>query len=188
MMESWTLPTALTVGGVERPIRTDFRDVLYLLEIFAEPDYEPDEKGAVCLRVLYERWEDIPAADQAEALEQAAAFIDGGVPAGPRHRRPRTVDWRQDGPIILPAVNRVLGRDVRAMSYLHWWTFLGAYMEIGESLFSTVLAIRQKRAKGRKLERYEQEFCRENARLVELQPRQTEQQRQQQQELRALFV
>ncbi len=186
-MDLWTLPTALTVGGAARPIRTDFRDVLYLLDIFADPDYEPDEKGAVCLRVLYERWEDIPAADQAEALEKAAAFIDGGIPAGPGRKRPRTVDWRQDGPIILPAVNRVLGQDVRALPYLHWWTFLGAYMEIGESLFSTVLGIRQKRAKGKKLERYEQEFCRDNAYLVELRPRRTERQ-EQQRELRALFV
>ena len=41
-------------------------------------------------------------------------------------------------------------------------------MEIGESLFSSVLNIRQKRAKGKKLEKYEQEFYKDNRNLIDL--------------------
>ena len=48
------------------------------------------------------------------------------------------------------------------MQYLHWWTFLGAYMEIGESLFSQILSVRMKKAKGKKLEDWEREFYKEN--------------------------
>lgn len=187
-MNPWELPACLTVGDAALPIRTDFRVALYLLDIFADPLYEQDEKGAICLQVLFERWEDIPEPRRAEALEKAVEFLDGGLPAGKDGRRPRLVDLRQDGPIILPAVNRVLGREIRDAERLHWWTFLGAYMEIGESLFSTVLGIRQKRAKGKKLEKYEQEFLRENRALVDLRPRQTERDRAQRDELRALFV
>ena len=50
------------------------------------------------------------------------------------------MDWDQDAPLIVPAINKVLGGEVRAMPYLHWWTFVGAYMEIGEGVFSSVLA------------------------------------------------
>ena len=35
---------------------------------------------------------------------------------------------------------------------------MGYFMEIEEGIFSTVLGIRQKRAKGKKLEKWEQEF------------------------------
>ena len=187
-MSPWELPTSLCVGGVEHPICSDFRDVLYVLGIFADPDYEPDEQAAICLRVLYRDWESIPAALQGEALEQAAAFIDGGVPTEAGRRRPRTMDWEQDGSLIVPAVNKALGQEVRAMGYLHWWTFLGAYMEIGESLFSTVVGIRQKRAKGRKLEKYEEEFARENRALVTLHHRPTQAEREQRAALKELFV
>ncbi len=187
-MDGWSLPTALTVGGAEMPIRTDFRDVLYLMGIFADPDYEPDEKAAVCLRVLFVDGEDIPPEHTEEALRAAVEFMDGGIPARSDRKTPRIVDWRQDGPIIIPAVNKVLGREVRAMPYLHWWTFLAAYMEIGDSLFSTVVGLRQKRAKGRKLEKYEQEFLRDNRALVEPRKRDTEKDRVRRDELRKLFV
>ena len=187
-MDAWSLPTALTVGGRQYPIRTDFRDVLYLLDVFADPELEQDEKGAVCLQVLYRNWRAIPAEHRRQALDEAARFIDGGMESESGRPRPRTVDWRQDGPLILPAVNRVLGGEVRAMEYLHWWTFLGAYMEIGDSLFTTVLGIRQKRAKGKKLEKFEQEFLKENRALVQLRPRQSREEQARRDALKALFV
>ena len=98
------------------------------------------------------------------------------------------MDWEQDACIILPAVNRVLGGEVRAMPYLHWWTFLGAYMEIGESLFSTVLSIRDKRARGRKLETWEQEFYKANRALIELKKPETEDDKARRAALKELFV
>lgn len=186
----WTrLPESLTVGDADYAVRTDFRDVLYLLDILADPDYEPDEKGAICLRVMYVRWEDIPPELYKQALDQAVWFIDGGTPRQTSARnRPRVMDWAQDGPLLLPAVNRVLGREVRAMERLHWWSFLGAYMEIGESLFSTVVSLRQKRAKGAKLDRQEMEFYRENRALVDLKRRADPRDEARRQALRALFV
>ena len=178
-MSPYELPASLHVGDADYPIRTDFRDVLYLMKIFADPQYEADEKAAIVLRVLYETWEDIPQERYDEALEKAAAFIDGGM-AGERSRR--------GGPRTMPAVNRVLGGEVRAMPYLHWWTFLGAYMEIGESLFSTVLSIRRKRAKGQKLEKWEQEFCKENRAIIELRGPSDEDDKARRAALKELFV
>lgn len=187
-MDGWDLPTSLTVGGARRPIRSDFRDALYLMGIFADPELEPDEKAAVCLRVLFVDGEDIPAGQAEEAFQAAVDFLDGGIPASGRRASPRVVDLQQDAPILIPAVNKVLGREIRALPYLHWWTFLAAYMEVGDSLFSTVVGLRQKRARGRKLEKYEQQFWNENRALVELRRKQTPQDRARREELRELFV
>ena len=137
---------------------------------------------------MYADWQAIPTDRFQEAVDAAADFIDGGVPADGKRRAPRLVDWEQDGPVIIPAVNRVLGREVRALEHLHWWTFLGAYMELGECLFTTVLGLRQKRAKGKKLEKYEQEFLRENRALVQLRPRQSAGDEARRAALKELFV
>lgn len=187
-MNQWTLPTSLVIGDVGYPINTDFRTVLYILQIFADADYESDEQAAICLRVLYQDWESIPTERYQEALERAMEFIDAGIPAESGQKKPRTVDFEQDAGLIIPAVNRVLGQEVRAVPYLHWWTFLGAYMEIGESLFSSVVGIRQKKAKGKKLEKHEQEFYKTNRAMVDMKKRETEQDIRRKDELRKLFV
>lgn len=164
-MTAWKLPTSLTIGGVGYAIRTDFRDVLNILRIYSSPEYEEDEKMICCLIILFPEWESIPPELHAEAAEQASQFLDAGI-RGDNRPKPTTMDWGHDAPIIIPAVNRVLGQDVRSVEYLHWWTFVGAYMEIGRSLFSSVLSIRQKRAKGKKLDKEEREFLRENQALI----------------------
>ena len=83
------------------------------------------------------------------------------------------MDWEQDAPLIFPAVNRVAGFEVRAAKHLHWWTFLGYLMEIRDSTFATILALRQKKARGKKLEKEEAEFWRRNAGVCELKKRLT---------------
>ena len=69
------------------------------------------------------------------------------------------MDWEQDERILFPAINSAAGKEVRALDYLHWWTFMGYFMEIRESTYAQVLQLRQKRAKGKKLEKWELEFC-----------------------------
>ena len=68
----------------------------------------------------------------------------------------------------LPAVNKIAGFETRGRQTIHWWTFYGWFMEIDDGLFSQVLSIRQKLAKGKKLEKWEQEFLRNNQKLCEL--------------------
>ncbi len=190
-MSPWELPTSLEIGGVGYAINTDFRTVLYVLDIFADPDNEPDERAAVCLRVMFPDWETIPAERQQEALERVTDFIDmdmPGVDERDRGAKPRLVDWTRDAAMIVPAINKVLGTEVRGMKYLHWWTFLGAYMEIGDSLFSTVLGIRQKWAKGKPLEKYEQEFYKANRPLVDIRRRDSEADAARRAALKELFV
>ena len=81
----------------------------------------------------------------------------------------KLLDWGHDESIIMPAVSKTIGvPDVRGIPFLHWWTFLGAFGEIGEGLFSTVINLRQKKAKGKKLSKTEAEFWRKNKDLCKL--------------------
>jgi len=159
----WELPTSLEIGGVGFAIRSDFRAVLDVLKAFNDPDLEDDEKAIVCLKILYEDFDKIPQEKYEEAFQKAVEFI------------------------LIPAVNKVLGTECRVAPYLHWWTFLGAYMEIGEGLFSSVISIRNKKAKGEKLEKYERTFYRENKKLVDFEKRYSEEELQEQERLKALL-
>ncbi len=176
-MNAYSLPTSLEVSGRAYPIRSDFRAVLDILIAMSDPDAEDWEKQEIMFRILYPGWKEIPAGDFAEACRKAVEFIDYRT-ADAKKPSPRVLDWEQDAALIIPAVNKVAGKEVRAMEYLHWWTFLGYFMEIGDGLFSQVLGIRQKKARGKKLEKWEKEFERSNADMIRLRPlRSAEEQR-----------
>ena len=122
-------------------------------------------QSQVILQIMFPDCDNIPVEHIQEALEKVSEFIDMGI--SDDRKKPKTMDWEQDAPILIPAINKVLNCEIRAQKYMHWWTFLGAYMEIGESLFSNVIHIRQKKAKGKKLEKWEQDFYKENQSLID---------------------
>ena len=165
------LPRSLTVGGTEYRIRTDYRAALLIFQAYADSALTDAEKAAVCLQTLY--CDGIPS-DAEAAMDAAVWFLDGGdVPQEKPLPKP-VLDWEQDAALYFPAVNKAAGFEVRGCRYLHWWTFLGYFREIGESLFSSVVNIRAKKAKGKKLEKYEREFEQEHSELVRIRPRYTE--------------
>lgn len=185
-MNIWKLPTSLKIGEVDWNMRTDFRDVLYAISYFNNPDYELDEAWEICLTVIIENYKEMPSYLKNEAAEKVMGFIDMGQKDDGKPK-PRVMDWEQDAPIIIPAINKVMGKEVRTLEYCHWWTFIGAYMEIGESTFSNVLHIRQKKAKGKKLEKHEQEFYKENKSVIDLKKKYSEQELEEIARLKALF-
>lgn len=173
-MNVWSFPTSLNIGGVEYEIRTDYRVVLDLLMALNDPELtDSDSKmsaymqSRVISEIMFPDCDNIPQEHIQEALDKVAEFIDMGI--GDDSKKPKTMDWEQDAPIIIPAINKVLNKEIRAEKYMHWWTFLGAYMEIGEGLFSNIIHIRQKKAKGKKLEKWEQDFYKENKSLIDFQ-------------------
>lgn len=187
-MSVWELPEILQVGGADWKIRSDFRAALDILKYFGDPDYEADEQWMICLDILYEEFQKMPQELYPEACRMARWFLDlGSEEQEDAQKKPALMSWEQDAGMIIPAVNRVMGKEVRAVPYLHWWTFAGAYMEIGESLFSQVLAIRQKKQKRQKLEKWEREFYENNRNLIDLKKRYSEEEKQYQKELLALF-
>lgn len=180
------LPKSLAVNGKEHAIRSDFRDVLNILVAIADPNLEDKEKVFVCLYVLYEDFGQIDHEDLQEAYKQAIWFIDGGT--DPKDQKsPRVMDWEQDERLLFPAVNKVAGFETRAVEYLHWWTFLGYFMEIGDGTYSQILSMRSKKAKGKKLEKYERDFWNANRDLCALQPKLSDEEKEERERLNKLF-
>ncbi len=180
------LPTALDFGGRSWAINSDYRDVLRTLTAFEDPDLTDQEKAYICLHNFYPDYERIPDNDLQAAFDAAVAFIDHGnensdVPS------PRTMDWEQDAPLIFPAVNRAAGFEVRSVEYMHWWTFLGFFMEIRNTTYATVLGLRSKKARGKRLEKEENEFWRQNRGICELKVKYTEEELAEKERLKQLL-
>lgn len=169
------LPTKLEFGGREWAINSDYRDVLRTLTAFEDPDLTDEEKAYICLHNFYPDLKDIPQEDLQAALDAAIDFIDHGAgdDSGPS---PRTMDWEQDAPLIFPAVNRAAGFEVRSAAYMHWWTFMGFFMEIRDTTYATVLGLRQKKygKHRKKLDKQEEEFWKNNHAICVLKAKYTE--------------
>ncbi len=187
-ISNWGYPKALMVDGTEYGIKSDYRAVINIFialndyELQKEDDYV---KSSVILSLFYENYKDIPMEHWQEALDVMKEFIDMGI-SGDSGNSPRLIDWDQDAPIIISEINNVLNKEIRAEEYMHWWTFLSAYMSIGESLLSNVLHIRIKKAKGQKLEKHEQEFYKNNKAIIELNKKEVRSEKEKN-ELRAYF-
>lgn len=184
-MNPYELPTSLTINGVGYSIRTDYKDILTVLMAFNDKQLDESDKAIAMLKIVYKDWKSIPTEHIQEALKKASEFIDCGNNDDGKHH-PKTVDWEQDANIIIPAVNKVAHTEIRALSYMHWWTFLSYYMEIGESLFASVVNIRIKKAEGKKLEKYEQEFYKKNKYLIDFEKKE-QRSTEEKEALRALF-
>jgi hypothetical protein len=160
------LPTELCVNGKQYSIRTDYRDCLTILTAFNDVNLTLEEKVYVTLDVLYK--DAVPQNDMVEAYNQAVWFLNCGDTVNSPNTSAPLYDWEQDERLIFSAVNKVAGKEVRSEKYMHFWTFMALFNEIGESSFSLVITIRNKKRKNIKLEKYEKDFYRDNKELVDL--------------------
>lgn len=167
------LPTSLEAGGAEYPIRSDYRAALDICAALSDPELDGQERAAVLLDILYPDAGEMPLEHWEEAVERGLRFISGGAweEAAPA---PRLVDWEQDFPYIVAPINRVTGQEVRAVEYMHWWTFLAAYYEIGDCTFAQIVRIRDQLARGRALDQADREWYRRNRHLVDFKRKYTE--------------
>ena len=159
-MDKYRLPKSTIIAGKEVPFASDFRDILYLFQILNDPDLLEHERVLLAAENFYET--DDYLEDIQTALSDMMEFIRGGTEEPKTSSKKPLYDWDKDYDIIVSPINRVLGKDVRGMEYLHWWTFLSAFMEIGECTFNTFVAIRDKKNRNVKLEKWEERIYREN--------------------------
>ena len=136
-----------------------------------DPELDEVDRADVCCRLIYgnEQAEELYAEGLTdEAIRRAFEFLGrSNGPAEPDPDAPdlpELVHWEMDAPLIFDAINKGRQTDIRETD-LHWWTFLGLYMEIGQSLFATVLNLRQKLARGTKLDKEERRFLNESPHL-----------------------
>ncbi len=182
------LPESLEVNGKLYDIYPDYRNGLRILCALADPDLTESEKQSLCLCILYADAETMPQSDYEAALKAASDFLDHGAREEQGKFHPRLMDWEQDEDIIFPAVNKAAGFEVRDVDYLHWWTFLGYCMSADQdSTFVQVVNLRQKKAKHKKLEKWEREYWAANKSLCELRPKLTAEEQAEKDRLNALL-
>lgn len=160
-----SLPKTVSVGGKSVPIRSDYRAALDICAALNDPELTDQDRAEIAIKIFYPRWWEIT--DYKEAVDRLLWFLSAGLEQDQRCKQPKLMDWEQDFPLVIAPINRVAGRDVRALPYLHWWTFIGFYMEIGECMLSTVVHIRRKLQKHQKLDKWEREFYNGNREIVD---------------------
>ena len=166
----YELPTTVTINETAYAIRNrgDYRMVLDCFQVLNDIELSETERIIAFLIIFYEDFNDVESVlsldedTMSELIDNAFSFFNCGQKNAPAETNYKTIDWEGDAQLISSAVNNVAGREIRAESYLHWWTFMGYFNAVGESALSTVVGIRSKIAKGKKLEKYEQEFRSEN--------------------------
>lgn len=166
----YELPTTVTINETVYAIRNrgDYRMVLDCFQVLNDIELSETERIIAFLIIFYEDFNDVESVlsldedTMSELIDNAFSFFNCGQKNAPAETNYKTIDWEGDAQLISSAVNNVAGKEIRAESYLHWWTFMGYFNAVGESALSTVVGIRSKIAKGKKLEKYEQEFRSEN--------------------------
>lgn len=166
----YRLPTKVIVDDLEFNIRErgDFRMVLDCFKALQDEELSEDYRVLASLLIFYNELNDPYDLQEYEPqlndlVKEMYRFINGGEESSPGAERDVSlVDWEQDSQIVCAAINNVANKEIRSLEYLHWWTFLGYYMSIGQSVLSTVVSIRDKIAHHKKLEDWEKEFKTKN--------------------------
>lgn len=185
----YDLPTSVIVCGVEYAIRSDYRAILDICIALADPEFTNEEKAYLALFIFYpavEGYEEqgpngepveikMPPEHYNEALKRCYRFIDcDAVEDKTRRKAPRLVDWEKDFQYIIAPINRACGHEVRSVEYMHWWTFIAAFYEIGDCTFAQIVRIRDKKARGKPLDKADREWYRKNRHLVDIKTSYTE--------------
>ena len=163
MTSEYDLPLAVTIDGKQFNIRErcDYRIVLKCINALNDNELSDEQKLQCALIIFYEDYDLIQ--DLQTAVNEMFRIISYDDTGSSDQQRPALMDWEKDFKQIAPPISRILGYDVRMPGkYTHWWTFMGGYMEIGECTFATIVSIRAKKQKGKKLEKWEEDFYREN--------------------------
>lgn len=168
----YELPTTIELeNGHHLNIRNqgDFRMVLDCFNALTDADINREERIYACMIIFYKDLmglEDIESffddSTFRDAVEKMFDFFNCGEEQIGYKANKNLINWRKDEQMIMSGINKVAGKEVRAEKYMHWYTFVSYYMAIGDGVLSTVVSIRDKLVRGKKLEKSEKEFYKEN--------------------------
>ena len=165
----YTIPISVVIDNVEYGIRNngDYRVILDCFSALQDVDLTEQERVFASLIIFYQDLnsvEDVLVQDNlVDRVTEMYKFFNCGDTDTIGTKVPyKLIDWEQDSQLISSAINAVANTEIRSSPYIHWWTFMGYFSAIGKSLLSNVITIREKLLKGKKLEKYEREFRRDN--------------------------
>lgn len=165
------LPTTVTIKDREFGIRDDgdYRMILDVFSALQDIDIPKKERVITAIVIFYDGFSldnVFEKAESSEIMEELATKMFDFISCGQTNMGNKTnhklIDWEQDEQLIASAINNVANMEIRTVDYMHWWTFMGHYISVGESVLSTVVQIRSKLVEGKKLEKHEQEFRKKN--------------------------
>jgi hypothetical protein len=164
----YELPTSITLGDRSWMVRNkgDFRTIIDCFNVLEDPELTKEERVLACLIIFYEDLNSLEDIDKLpnlrEAYDKMSWFFNCGQDTIGAQTKYKLIDWEKDSVLICSAVNNVAKKEIRSEPYIHWWTFMGYYLAVGDCSLATVVGIRDKRAKGKKLEKYERQFVNDN--------------------------
>lgn len=167
----YELPKSITLCGNDYHIRND-GDFRMVIDCFlALQDEELDEQYRVesALIIFYDGCTEDNIFDifnTQDLLDSAVIemynFFNCGQKTIGATRNHKVIDWEQDSQIITSAINKVANKEIRLEPYVHWWTFMGYYLAVGDCPLATIVGIREKLLSGKKLDKWEQDFRKDN--------------------------
>ena len=166
----FSLPTAITIHDKSYKIRNngDYRMVIDCFKALNDEELD-DTLRVLSARVIF--YKDCKSLKSpvdlfgeyiTDAISEMYNFFNCGQKSVGSVQPHKLMDWEEDSQLICAAVNNVAGKEVRSLEYLHWWTFMGYYLSLGESAFTTVVSIRDKIIKHKTLDKWEKEFKQNN--------------------------
>ena len=164
----YEIPISIKIEDRDYHIRNngDYRVILDCFRALEDVELDARERLLAALIIFYEDFtcpEDVFESDDLEELvSEMYNFFNCNQETSGTKTNHKLIDWEKDSQLICSAVNKVANTEIRAVPYIHWWTFMGYYTAIGESLLSTIVRIRDKIIKGKKLEKYERTYRLEN--------------------------
>ena len=170
----YDLPTSVTINDREYQIRSDYRAILDICTALTDPECTQREKGYILLDIFYTEFDTMPEEDYEQAIKECFDFINIGKADDNKRHPPKLMDWEQDFQYIVAPIHRVLGQEIRSIPYLHWWTFISAYFEIGDCTFAQIVRIRDQKAKGKKLDRFDADWYKEHRDIVDIKTKYTD--------------
>ena len=166
----YELPTTVDIDGNVFHIRRkgDFRVIVDCFAALQDDELDKEYKILTAIIIFYEEFDSLEDTNKyGEFLEKLTLEMFKFINCGQNNQKGAEseislINWEDDSQIICAAVNNVAKQEVRILEYLHWWTFLGYYMSVGQSVLSTVVSIRDKVYRGKKLDKLYHDFKKEN--------------------------
>ena len=165
----YDIPTSVQIDGQQFHIRNngDYRVILDCFGALEDSELAPAERLLASLFIFYGDFDSVEDLYTIEDIEpfvhKMFDFFNCGTDKSMGSQSGNSlIDWEADSQLICSAINKVAQKEIRLEPYIHWWTFMGYYSAVGDCPLTTIISIRDKIVKGKKLEKYEREFRRNN--------------------------